>query len=92
MIGGGGLGTEIQLSLQSLRYEQLWTFFYALVLLNSLVDWASARSRQQLGCTSRLAINAHAAGARRSWIRPNIRRSQQGLLFSNFLPFLFWAA
>ncbi|NJM58183.1 MAG: ABC transporter permease subunit, partial [Synechococcales cyanobacterium RU_4_20] len=27
MIGGGGLGTEIQLSLQSLRYEQLWTFF-----------------------------------------------------------------
>ena len=30
IIGAGGLGYEILLSLQSLRYEQLWTFFYAL--------------------------------------------------------------
>ncbi len=58
MIGVGGLGTEIQVSLQSLRYEQLWTFFYALVLLNGLVDWASAQARQQLGCATRLDINA----------------------------------
>ncbi len=57
MIGVGGLGTEIQVSLQSLRYEQLWTFFYALVALNGLVDGFSASLRHQLGCTSRLDLN-----------------------------------
>ncbi len=62
MIGVGGLGTEIQVSLQSLRYEQLWTFFYALVLLNGLVDWFSARARRQLGCATRLDINARSRG------------------------------
>ena len=36
------MGYEILLSLQSLRYEQLWTFFYALFCLNGLVDFGSA--------------------------------------------------
>ncbi len=57
IIGAGGLGYEIFLSLQSLRYEQLWTFFYALVALNGAVDFASAWSRQRLGCVSRLDLN-----------------------------------
>ncbi|WP_293112642.1 hypothetical protein [Moorena sp. SIO4G3] len=30
IIGAGGLGYQMFLSLQSLRYEQLWTFFYVL--------------------------------------------------------------
>ncbi|MEM9164227.1 MAG: ABC transporter permease subunit, partial [Cyanobacteria bacterium P01_F01_bin.4] len=42
IIGAGGLGYEIFLSLQSLRYEQLWTGFYALILLNGGVDAWSA--------------------------------------------------
>ncbi|WP_431658161.1 PhnE/PtxC family ABC transporter permease [Pantanalinema rosaneae] len=58
MIGAGGLGYEILLSLQSLRYPQLWTFFYALFLLNGAVDFISAWTRQQLGCPSRLDLNA----------------------------------
>jgi phosphonate transport system permease protein len=57
IIGAGGLGYQIMLSLQSLRYEQLWTFFYALVLLNGLVDFTSAWLRRQLGCASRLDLN-----------------------------------
>jgi phosphonate transport system permease protein len=61
MIGVGGLGTEIQLSLQSLRYEQLWTFFYALVLLNGSIDFASARTRRQWGCATRLDINVRSS-------------------------------
>ena len=40
MIGAGGLGYEILLSLQSLRYEQLWTLFYALILLNGAVEFS----------------------------------------------------
>ncbi len=57
IIGAGGLGYEIFLSLQSLRYEQLWTFFYALFILNGLVDLGSAWLRRQLGCSSRLDLN-----------------------------------
>jgi phosphonate transport system permease protein len=57
IIGAGGLGYEIFLSLQSLRYEQLWTFFYALFILNGLVDLSSAWLRRQLECSSRLDLN-----------------------------------
>jgi len=57
VIGAGGLGYEILLSLQSLRYEQLWTSFYALILLNGAVDLWSALVRQQLGVTNRLALH-----------------------------------
>jgi phosphonate transport system permease protein len=57
IIGAGGLGYQILLSLQSLRYEQLWTFFFALFLLNGLVDLSSALLRRRLGCASRLDLN-----------------------------------
>ena len=58
VIGAGGLGYEILLSLQSLRYHQLWTGFYALILLNGAVDMWSAWVRRRMGFTSRLDINA----------------------------------
>ena len=58
VIGAGGLGYEILLSLQSLRYPQLWTGFYALIVLNGAVDMWSAWVRRRMGFTSRLAINA----------------------------------
>ncbi len=57
IIGVGGLGHEIFLSLQSLRYEQVWTFIYVLVLLNGGIDGGSAWCRQRLGCQNR--INLH---------------------------------
>jgi len=57
IIGAGGLGYEILLSLQSLRYDQLWTSFYALILLNGAVDTWSALVRRRLGYTSRLDLN-----------------------------------
>ena len=58
VIGAGGLGYEILLSLQSLRYHQLWTGFYALIVLNGAVDMWSAWVRRRMGFTSRLDINA----------------------------------
>ena len=57
IIGAGGLGYQIFISLQSLRYQELWTFFYALIILNSLVDLSSAFLRRRLGCVSRLDLN-----------------------------------
>jgi len=63
IIGAGGVGYEIFLSLQSLRYDQLWTGFYALILLNGAVDAWSATVRRRMGFTSRLDLNLHRATA-----------------------------
>jgi phosphonate transport system permease protein len=57
VIGAGGLGYQILLSLQSLRYEQMWTFFLALFILNGSVDFWSALLRHRLGSPSRLDLN-----------------------------------
>lgn len=76
IIGAGGLGYEILLSLQSLRYEQLWTFFYALFGLNGLVDFGSAWLRRRLGCASRLDLNL---SRRRSEVAGNSSTQKQAL-------------
>jgi phosphonate transport system permease protein len=52
IIGAGGLGYQIFLSLQTLKYEQIWTLFYALFLLNGLTDFWSGLLRRQLGSTA----------------------------------------
>jgi phosphonate transport system permease protein len=53
IIGAGGLGYEILLSLQSLRYEQMWTFLIALILLSGITDLWSGLIRRRLGEESR---------------------------------------
>src|SRR5262245_35319969 len=54
LIGAGGLGYQILLSLQSVRYGQVWVFLYALMILVGLADaWSSLLSR-------RLKINVKA--------------------------------
>jgi len=57
-IGAGGLGYEILLSLQALRYEQVWTLLIALLILTGLTDIWSARLRYKLGAPSRLDLNS----------------------------------
>ena len=44
--GAGGLGTELRLSFQSLRYGQMWTFLFVLILLGGIADAISARLRR----------------------------------------------
>lgn len=58
IIGAGGLGYEIFLSLQTLKYEQIWTLFYALFAINGLADlWSSALRRRLGGGPSCAGIN-----------------------------------
>jgi len=47
LVGAGGLGFELQLSFSTLRYAEIWTLLYALVVLTLLAEaWGSAvRSR-----------------------------------------------
>jgi phosphonate transport system permease protein len=89
IIGAGGLGYQILLSLQSLRYEQLWTFFFALFLLNGLVDLSSALLRRRLGCASRLDLNQRKQGARVVYQRDAlVNWIGFGILLS--VPLCFW--
>ena len=47
----------MMLSLQSLRYEEVWTLIFALCLLCGLTDlWGSALRRRQKA-TSRISLN-----------------------------------
>lgn len=47
-VGLGGLGYQIQLSLSELRYNEVWTFMFFLVLLVALVDIWSNMLRKRL--------------------------------------------
>ncbi len=48
-VGLGGLGFQIQLSLQDLKYNEVWTFLYFLVALILLIDIWSSLLRKELG-------------------------------------------
>ena len=45
VIGAGGLGFQLDLSFQSLRYHEIWTLVGALMVLSGLADAWSARVR-----------------------------------------------
>ncbi len=57
IIGAGGLGYQLALSLQALRYEQVWPLLGALVVLTGLTDAWSSLLRRRLGAPSRLDLN-----------------------------------
>ncbi|HEX8600134.1 MAG TPA: ABC transporter permease subunit [Chloroflexia bacterium] len=90
LIGAGGLGYQVLLSLQSLRYEQVWSFLYMLILLNGVIDgWSSILHR-------RLNVGRH--GDYRTGEVSTNRRTRTGDPFARFsmlvsvllVPFSFW--
>lgn len=56
IIGAGGLGYQLTLSMQSLRYAEVWTLLYALFLLNGLTDIWSSQVRQALQVATRMSL------------------------------------
>ncbi len=47
MIGAGGLGFQLSLSFQSLRYSEMWTLIYALVIVSAVADLWGATLRRR---------------------------------------------
>lgn len=91
LIGAGGLGYQILLSLQSLRYEQVWTFLYALIVLSALTDAWSTFLRRRLHLATRLELPLDARSqANRSHYRtePVAKRSLQAMMI--LVPLAFW--
>lgn len=49
LVGAGGLGFQLQLSFSALRYDEIWTLLYGLIVLSLAADaWGSA-VRDRLG-------------------------------------------
>jgi phosphonate transport system permease protein len=89
LIGAGGLGYQILLSLQSLKYDQVWTFLYALILLSGLTDGWSSLLHRRLHMT-RHGKYTTGLSQRGSMSAPFARFSLLALLA--LVPFSFWYA
>lgn len=60
MIGAGGLGFQLSLSFQALRYDEMWTSIYALVAVSAVADlWGATLRRRG---TPRLVRRSAVAG------------------------------
>lgn len=49
IVGAGGLGFQLALSFQSLRYDEMWTLLWVLIILSGIADrwsWAIRRRRR----------------------------------------------
>ncbi|MEM7272460.1 MAG: ABC transporter permease subunit [Actinomycetota bacterium] len=60
IIGAGGLGFQLALSFTSLRYDEMWTLLWALILLSGVADrWSSAvrRRRNALAAETNMAAD-----------------------------------
>jgi phosphonate transport system permease protein len=72
LVGAGGIGFQMALSFQSLRYDELWTLIYALVVLSGAADaWSSAvrrhRERHRVGSLS-LLVGAFLVVTSAAWV------------------------
>ena len=48
IVGAGGIGFQLALSFQSLRYEEMWTLLWALIILSGIADrWSTVVRRRR---------------------------------------------
>ena len=77
MIGAGGLGLELNLTFQSLRYREMWTLIYALVAISALSDqWGAGLRRRASVRRVRVSLVAGAGLVVASFLqlRPDLGR------------------
>lgn len=61
IVGAGGIGFQLALSFQSLRYDQMWTLLWALIIMSGIADrWSSLVRRRRNGA----AVEMHTSMGR----------------------------
>ena len=82
IVGAGGLGFQLALSFQSLRYDEMWTLIYALVMVCGLADWWSTTLRRRSVLPARTIGGLAAVGGADSdtGSSPPLRRDRRLLL------------
>lgn len=83
IVGAGGLGFQLALSFQSLRYEQMWTLLWALVILSGIADRWSSQVRRRRNA----AITVETQGATLAHTAPVPDRLAAGPERDKFLRF-----
>lgn len=57
IVGVGGLGFQLDLSFETLRYDEIWTLIAALMILSGLIDrWSTLIRRSSAQAVSRLSL------------------------------------
>ena len=67
VIGAGGLGFQLDLSFETLRYHEIWTLIAALMLLSGLADFWSTSVRARAGGVGRWSVGAALALVPLAW-------------------------
>ena len=63
IVGAGGLGFQLALSFQSLRYNEMWTLLWALIILSGITDrWSSAVRRRRNAAAVEMRVDIDGAG------------------------------
>ena len=76
IVGAGGIGFQLALSFQSLRYDEMWTLLWALILLSGIADrWSSAVRRRRNALAAETHVRTHAARAGAPAAGPTARTS-----------------
>ncbi len=80
LVGAGGLGFQLSLSFQALRYNEIWTLLYALIALCAAADFWSAAVRRRRA----VPLRAH--------VRPSHDRVRTGSILAvlALIPFSVW--
>ena len=59
IVGVGGLGFQLDLSFETLRYNEIWTLIAALMILSGLIDrWSTLIRRSSTQTVNRLSLGA----------------------------------
>lgn len=84
IVGAGGLGFQLQLSFTSLRYGEVWTLLYALILLSGLADaWSGQVRRRSKHAVAPDGVLVEHAGRRTVAVRTSI-------LLAAAIPLAWW--
>ncbi len=89
IIGAGGLGYELALSFESLRYDEVWTAIWALVLLSGIADrWSSfVRQAERRGSSP---AGRSERKPRHTSVIPRSPAVRSALLLFAFSPLAWW--
>lgn len=93
IVGAGGLGFQLALSFQSLRYEEMWTLLWALILLSGIADrWSSAVRHRRDALAAETQVRATPSTAAESGDGPSADRFLRlsALVFALAVPVAWW--
>lgn len=86
LVGAGGLGFQLALSFQTLRYNEMWTLLWALILLSGFADrWSSVVRRRRSTSTGEMHAVLSTSAPQRD---PILRGSALAFLLS--IPVAWW--